>query len=91
MVLRELGDAQLRQLMKGLWHEVAQRELTTSPIGPPFGHWRAPAGEGDADSKDGEVTLQRENGALVRHHCSPQAPLEWRRMLVTSSAPSQPD
>ena len=32
MALRDLRDAQLRQLMEDLWQEVAQRDLTTSPI-----------------------------------------------------------
>ena len=31
MTLRDLGDAQLRQLMEDLWQEAAQGELTASP------------------------------------------------------------
>ena len=34
MDLRDLGDAQLWQLMEGLWQEVAHRELNTFPQGP---------------------------------------------------------
>ena len=60
MALRELGDAQLRQLMEDLWQEAAQRELTTSPIGPPSSHWRTPASGMDADLEAEEVTLQGE-------------------------------
>ena len=58
MALKDLGDVQLRQLMEDLQKEAAQRELTASPIGPPIGCWRAPAGGVDADLEDKEVTLQ---------------------------------
>ena len=83
-------DAQLRQLMEDLQQEAAQRELTTSPIGPPLGCWRASV-EGDTDLEDGDVTLQEDGMGPSEPPQQSTGPLKWRRMLVTSSAHSQPD
>ena len=60
MAFRDLGDVQLRQLMEDLWQEAAQRDLAMYPIGPPLGHWRAPAGGTDVNLEDEDVTLQGE-------------------------------
>ena len=58
MDLRDLGDAQLRQLIEDFWQEGAQGELNASPIGPSLGCWRTPAWGGDPGVEDKEVTLQ---------------------------------
>ena len=45
------------------------------PLGPPVGHWRAPAGGVDANLKDEEVTLQGEGDEdPANHHHGPQPP-----------------
>ena len=62
MALRDLGVAQIRQLMEDLQQEAAHRELTASPIDPPLGHWRPPAGGINTNVDNEEVTLQ-----VVRH------------------------
>ena len=57
MALRDLGDAQLWQLMEDLWQEVAHRELSVSPRSPPLGCWRTPMGNRDPNVEDEEVTF----------------------------------
>ena len=56
MALRDLGDAQLWQLMEDLQQEVAHRELSAYPRGHPLGHWRTPAG-GGVPNVENEVTF----------------------------------
>ena len=62
MDLGDLGDAQLWQLMEDLQQEVAHRGLNASPMGQPLGHWRTPAGCGNPDVEDEEVTFQGGRG-----------------------------
>ena len=91
LVLRDLDDAQIRQVVEELQQETARREGTAPPLGPPLGWWHGPAGGVDSDLDDGEVTLQGGgDGDLVSQHSGLQGPFK-QRMLVTSSAHSQPD
>ena len=53
----DLGDAQLWELMEDLQQEVGNREFSTSLRDPPLGHWRTPAGCGDPNVEDEEVTF----------------------------------
>ena len=53
MDLGDLWDAQLRQLMEDLYH----RELNVPPRDPPSGHWGTPAGHGNPNVDDQEVTF----------------------------------
>ena len=73
MAFRDLGDAQLRQLMEDLWQGAAQRDLTVSPIGPPLGHCRAPTAGVDANLGDEKVTLQGEG--MVTQQSTAHIPL----------------
>ena len=92
MALRDLADAQLRQLMEDLCQKVVQRDLTMSPIGPPSGHLRAPAGGVDTNLEDEEVNLQGGRDGDPMSCCNgPQAPLVQGRMLAASSAQLQLD
>ena len=77
----DLGDAQLRQLMEDLWQEVAHRELMCPPRNPPSGHWRTPAGDGDPNVDDKEVTFPGGRGGSPEDsHLDPLAPLNQKRM-----------
>ena len=58
LALRDLNDAQLRQVMEDLQQETARKEGAAPPIGSPLGWWWVPVGGVDADLDDGEVTLQ---------------------------------
>ena len=81
MDLGDLGDAELRQLMADLQQEVAHRQLNVPPRGPPLGHWRTLAGDGDPNVNDEEVTfLGGRDGDPVDSHHGLLAPLKQRRM-----------
>ena len=92
LALRDLEDAQLRQVMEELQQETAGGEGTATLLGTPFGWWQGPVGGLDADLDDGEVTLQRGGDGDLASQCSSlQAPFKQRGMLVASSAHSQLD
>ena len=75
MALRDLGDAQLRQLMEDLQQKAGHRELIASLIGPPLDCWRTPASDVDANLEDEEGTFPGGgDGDLVSCHCSLWAP-----------------
>ena len=61
-------------------------------LGSSLGQWQSPVGGIKADFNDGEVTLQGGRGWGPREPAQqPAGPLKQRRMLVTTSACSQPD
>ena len=70
--------------MEDLWQEVAHGELNASPMGPPLGHWRTPAGGRDPNVEDEEVTFQGRWGPSELL-LWPTGPLIQRRMLAVSS------
>ena len=92
MDLRDLDDAQLRQVMEDIQQEATRREGEAPPMGSPLGQWWIPVGGVNADLEDREVILQGGgDGDLVSCCIGPQAPLEQRRTLVTSSVHLQLD
>ena len=79
MDLRDLGDAQLWQLMEDLWQEVVHRELNVSPRGPPLGSWRTPTGGRDPNVEDEEVTFPGGGmGPSASHYCIACRPPMYR-------------
>ena len=72
----DLGDAQLRQFMEDLCQEVTHRELNVPPRTLHLGCWRTPAGDGDPNVDDQEVTFPRGRGWEPRGQPpQPTAPL----------------
>ena len=62
VVLRDLNDAQLREVLDEIQLETSRREGTAPPIRSPFGQWWGPVGGVDASLDDGKVTLQGGTG-----------------------------
>ena len=87
LAIRDLDDAQLKEALEDLQLEIARREGMAPPHGSPLGWWWVTVDGGKASLDDGEVALQGGgNGDLASQCSSMWAPLEQRRMLVTSSA-----
>ena len=57
--LGDLADQELHQLMEDLHREVALHVLNEPPRSPPQTPWGNPAGSGDPDADDQEVTFPR--------------------------------
>ena len=62
MALRDLDDAQLRQVMEDLWQEAARREGAAPPMGSCLGWWQVPVRGVNAGLEDGDMTLQGKRG-----------------------------
>ena len=83
MNLRDLTDAQLRQVMEDIWQEAARRERAAPPMESPLGQWEVPVGGVDTDLDGG-------SGPLRGREWGPSKPSQWptvplkQRMLVTS-------
>ena len=57
LALRDLDDAQVRQVMEELQQETAKRDGITLRLGSPFSLWHGPAAGVDADLDDRKMTF----------------------------------
>ena len=60
LAIRDLDDAQLREVLEEHQLETARREGMAPPLGSPLGQWQGPAGGVDADLDDRGVTSKGE-------------------------------
>ena len=58
LAIRDLIDAQLREVLDVIQLETARSEEMVSPCRSPLGQWHGPVGGVDADLDNGEVILQ---------------------------------